>query len=46
VDSDDWVNGLDRLSSGDFDLASTGEGLIETCVNCVEGFEVFLVRSR
>jgi hypothetical protein len=46
VDSDDWVDGFDRLSSGDFDFAGTGEGLIESCVNCVERFEVILVWPR
>jgi len=46
VDSDDRVDGLDRLSSGDFDFASSGERLTESCVDCVEGFKVFLVWSR
>lgn len=46
MDSDDRVDGFDRLSSGDLDFAISGEGLIESCVDCVEGFEVFLVWSR
>jgi len=46
VDSDDRVDCLDGLSSWDLDFASSGEGLIESCVDCVEGFEVFLVWPR
>ena len=46
MDSDDRVDGFDRLSSGDFDLASSGEGLVESRMDCVEGFKVFLVWPR
>ena len=46
MDSNDRVDGFDRLSSGDFDFASSGEGLVESCVDCVEGFKVFLVWPR
>lgn len=46
MDSDDRVDGFDRLSSGDFDFASSGEGLIESRMNCVERFEVSLVWPR
>jgi hypothetical protein len=46
VNSDDGVDSFDRLSSGYFDFTGSGEGLIESGMDCVEGFEVFLVRSR
>lgn len=46
MDSNDRVDCLDRLSSRDFDFASPGERLVESCVDCVEGFEILLVWSR
>ena len=46
MNSDDGMDSFNGLSSGDLDFASTGEGLVETGVDCVEGFKVFLVWSR
>ena len=46
MDSDDGVNGLDRLSSRDFDFTGSREGLVKSGMDCVEGFEVFLVWPR
>jgi len=46
MNSDDGMDSFNGLSSRDFDFASSGEGLVETGVDCVEGFKVFLVWSR
>lgn len=46
VDSDHWVDRLDRFSSWDLDFADSGQGLVESGVHGVQGLEVCLVGFR